>query len=327
LPATETPQAPRRTERAGIASIASALPERRVTSAEIGARLGVDSDWVASRTGISERRHAAPGETLADIATLAARRALEAAEVVAADIDLVLVATSTADERVPTAAPLVAGAIGADRAGTIDVGAACTGFVSALDLAAGAIESQRAERVLVIGAERMSSVLDLDDPRTAGLFGDGAGAAVVLPGGRGVIGPVTLRADSANSRLVTASHEENLVRMDGRGTFRNAVARLSEVTRDVVAESRLGLDDIDLFVYHQANGRILSAVGERLGLDPSKVIDSIAHHGNTSAASIPLALDEAQKDGRLVDGMRVLLGAFGAGLTWGACVVEWGPAS
>jgi 3-oxoacyl-[acyl-carrier-protein] synthase-3 len=323
-PGPETTQAPERTARAGIASIASALPKRRVTSAEIGARLGVDDDWVASRTGIQERRHAEPGETLAGIASLAAEKALAAAETAAADIDLVLVATSTADERVPTAAPLVAGALGADRAGTIDIGAACTGFVSALDLAAGAIESGRSERVLVIGAERMSSVLDLDDPRTAGLFGDGAGAAVVVPGGHGVIGPVTLRADSANSRLVTASHEENLVRMDGRGTFRNAVARLSEVTLQVAAESGLALADIDLFVYHQANGRILSAVGERLGLDSAKVIDSIAHHGNTSAASIPLALDEAQREGRLVDGTRVLLGAFGAGLTWGACIVEWG---
>jgi 3-oxoacyl-[acyl-carrier-protein] synthase-3 len=323
-PALDASQAPKRATRAGIASIASALPERRVTSAEIGARLGVDDDWVASRTGISERRHAAPGETLTDIATTASERALAAAGVAGADIDLILVATSTADERVPTAAPLVAGAIGADRAGTIDVGAACTGFVSALDLAAGAVESERAQCVLVVGAERMSSVLDLDDPRTAGLFGDGAGAAVVVPGGRGLIGPVTLRADSANSRLVTASHEENIVRMDGRGTFRNAVARLSEVTRDVISESGFEQDDIDLFVYHQANGRILSAVGERLALDPAKVIDSIAHHGNTSAASIPLALDEAQRDGRLVDGTRVLLGAFGAGLTWGACIVEWG---
>jgi 3-oxoacyl-[acyl-carrier-protein] synthase-3 len=323
-PAIQAPPARGQTTRAGIASIASALPERRVTSAEIGARLGVDEDWVASRTGIQERRHAAPGETLADIATAAANGALEAAGMVGAEIDLVLVATSTADERVPTAAPLVAGAIGADRAGTIDIGAACTGFVSALDLAAGSIESERAERVLVIGAERMSSVLDLDDPRTAGLFGDGAGAAVVVPDGHGLIGPVMLRADAANSRLVTASHEENLVRMDGRGTFRNAVARLSEVTRDVIADSGLELDDIDLFVYHQANGRILSAVGERLGLDPAKVIDSIAHHGNTSAASIPLALDEAQRDGRLADGTRILLGAFGAGLTWGACIVEWG---
>jgi 3-oxoacyl-[acyl-carrier-protein] synthase-3 len=309
---------------AGIASIASALPERRVTSAEIGARLGLDADWVASRTGIAERRHAAAGETLAGLAARAAEGALDRAEVAAADLDLILVATSTADERVPTAAPLVAGLIGAERAGTIDIGAACTGFVSALDLAAGAIESGRASQVLVIGAELMSSVLDLDDPRTAGLFGDGAGAAVVNASGRGGLGPIVLRADANNSRLITASHEENLVRMDGRATFRNAVARLSEVTLEVVADAGLELDAIDLFVYHQANGRILSAVGERLGLDSARVVDSIATHGNTSAASIPLALDDAQRDGRLRDGSRVLLAAFGAGLTWGAGIVDWG---
>jgi 3-oxoacyl-[acyl-carrier-protein] synthase-3 len=316
--------APGDTARAGIAGLASALPERRVSSAEIGAHLGVDADWIASRTGIDERRHAAPGETLAGLASVAAERALDAAGANAAELDLVLVATSTADERVPTAAPLVAGLIGAERAGTIDIGAACTGFVSALDLAAGAIESGRAESVLVIGAELMSNVLDLDDPRTAGLFGDGAGAAIVTAGGAGLIGPIQLRADAENSRLITASHEENLVRMDGRATFRNAVARLSEITLEVVADAGCGLDEIDLFVFHQANGRILSAVGERLGLEPAKVVDSIAHHGNTSAASIPLALDDAQRDGRLRDGSRVLLAAFGAGLTWGAGIVEWG---
>jgi 3-oxoacyl-[acyl-carrier-protein] synthase III len=309
---------------AGIASIASALPDRTVTSEEIGARLGVEADWIASRTGIKERRHAAPGETLAGLASTAAGRALEAAGVEAHDLDLVLVATSTADERVPTAAPLVAGLIGAERAGTIDIGAACTGFVSALDLAAGAIESGRAGHVLVIGAELMSHVLDLDDARTAGLFGDGAGAVVVTAGGRGAIGPIVLRADAGGARLITASHEENLVRMDGRATFRNAVARLSEVTLEVAAASGQGLDAIDLFVYHQANGRILSAVGERLGLDPARVVDSIAKHGNTSAASIPLALADAQHDGRLDGPARILLGAFGAGLTWGAGIIEWG---
>lgn len=309
---------------AGIAAIASALPSRRVSSAEIAARLGLDADWIASRTGIRERRHAAPGETLAGLAAFAAERAIKRAGIEATDLDLVLVATSTADERVPTAAPLVAGLIGADRAGTIDIGAACTGFVSALDLAAGAIESGRVTHALVIGAELMSSVLDLDDPRTAGLFGDGAGAVVVSPGASGVIGPIVLRADSSNSRLITASHEEDVVRMDGRATFRNAVARLSEVTLEVVGASGAGLDDIDLFVYHQANGRILSAVGERLGLDPARVVASIATHGNTSAASIPLALDEAQHDGRLGPRSRVLLAAFGAGLTWGAGIIEWG---
>ena len=323
-PTAEARRAPERTARAGIAALASALPERRVTSNEIGARLGLEDGWIASRTGINERRHAQPEETLAGLAALAGERALAAADLAAAEIDLILVATSTPDERVPTAAPLVAAALGADHAGTIDIGAACTGFVSALDLAAGAVESQRAERVLVIGAELMSRVLDFDDVRTAGLFGDGAGAAVVVPGGRATIGAIKLRADGANSRLITASHEEDVVRMDGRATFRNAVARLSEVTLEVVADAGIGLEDIDLFVYHQANGRILAAVGERLGLDTAKVIDSIGHHGNTSAASIPLALDDAQREGRLPDGSKVLLGAFGAGLTWGACVVDWG---
>ncbi len=311
---------------AGIASIAAALPERRVSSAAIAERLGLDADWVVSRTGISERRHAASGETLAALAATAGARALEGAGVEAADLDLILVATSTADERVPTAAPLVAGLIGADRAGTIDIGAACTGFVSALDLAAGAIESGRAQQVLVIGAERMSAVLDFDDPRTAGLFGDGAGAVVVSPGAAGAIGPIVLRSDAAASRLITASFEENLVRMDGRATFRNAVARLSEVTLEVVAASGEGLDAIDLFVFHQANGRILSAVGERLGIDPARVVDSISVHGNTSAASIPLALDQARHDGSLGSESRVLLAAFGAGLTWGGGIVQWGAA-
>jgi 3-oxoacyl-[acyl-carrier-protein] synthase-3 len=309
---------------AGIASIASALPERVVPNAEIAARLGVDDEWIRSRTGIVERRHAPAGHTLAELAADAAAGALVSAGLDAADVDLILVATSTADDRVPNAAPLVAERIGAPLAGAIDVGAACTGFVSALAMAAGAVESGRADNALVIGAELMSRVLNLDDPRTAGLFGDGAGAAVIAPGGDARIGPVLLRADGTGSRAVTASHDDNLVRMDGRATFRAAVARLSEVTLEVVADAGLGLDEIDLFVYHQANTRILSAVGARLGLDPERVVDSIATHGNTSAASIPLALDAALAAGRIQAGDRVLLGAFGAGLTWGATLLEWG---
>lgn len=176
----------------------------------------------------------------------------------------------------------------------------------------------------MIGAELMSRVLDLDDPRTAGLFGDGAGAAVIVPGGRGSIGPIRLRADGSGADAVTASHEENKLRMDGRATFRAAVTRLTEVTNDVVADAGLSLDDIDLFVYHQANGRILSTVGERLSLPPERVVDSIATHGNTSAASVPIALDEALRDGRISDGTRIFLGAFGAGLTWGGGLIEWG---
>jgi 3-oxoacyl-[acyl-carrier-protein] synthase-3 len=309
--------------RAGIASIASALPERVVANAQIAERLGVDDDWISSRTGVLERRHADGSVTLADLAAQAASAALAAAGVEAAALDQVLVATSTADERVPNAAPLVAQRIGAADAGAIDVGAACTGFLSALDLGAAAIESGRSEASLVIGAELMSRVLDLDDPRTAGLFGDGAGAAVLTPGGAGRIGAIRLRADGTGGPVVVATHEENVVRMDGRATFRAAVARLTEVTRDVVAEAGLDLGDVDLFIYHQANTRILSAVGERLGLPPERVVDSIATHGNTSAASVPLALDRALRADLITPGARVFLGAFGAGFTWGGGLIEW----
>ncbi|MDX6583815.1 MAG: 3-oxoacyl-[acyl-carrier-protein] synthase [Solirubrobacterales bacterium] len=309
--------------RAGIAAIGTALPDGVVSSERIAARLGVDREWVTSRTGVLERRHAAPGVTLAEIGAEAAASALANAGLDAGDVDLILVATSTADDRVPNAAPLIAERLGAVNAGAIDVGAACTGFLSALELAAGAIESGRAELVVVIGAELMSRVLDLDDPRTAGLFGDGAGAAVVVPGGAARIGAVRLFADGTGARAVTASQTENLVRMDGRATFRAAVRHLAEVSLEVVADAGLELDEIDLFVYHQANGRILSAVGDRLGLPSERVVDSIATHGNTSAASIPLALAAALADGRIEPGSRILLGAFGAGFTWGGAILEW----
>ena len=312
---------------AGIAAIGAAVPERAVANEAIGERVGVDGDWIASRTGVHERRVAAPDATLTELAADATQLALErAAGIAPSDIDLVLVATSTPDEIVPNAAPLVAERIGAERAGAIDIGAACTGFVSALDVAAATVESGRAEVVLTIGAELMSRVIDYDDKRTAGLFGDGAGAAIVVPGGPGRIGPIRLHSDGAGSRNVTASHAERKIRMDGRATFRAAVARLSEVTLEVVDDAGVSLDEIDLFVYHQANSRILSSVGERLSLPRERVVDSLARHGNTSAASVPIALDEAHGDGRLENGSTVLLAAFGAGLTWGAGIVEWGEA-
>ena len=311
---------------AGIAAIGAAVPERAVANEAIGERVGVDGDWIASRTGVHERRVAAPDATLTELAADATRPALERAGIAPSDIDLVLVATSTPDEIVPNAAPLVAERIGASHAGAIDIGAACTGFVSALDIAAATVESGRADVVLTIGAELMSRVIDYDDKRTAGLFGDGAGAAIVVPGGRGRIGPIRLHSDGAGSRNVTASHAERKIRMDGRATFRAAVARLSEVTLEVADDAGVSLDDIDLFVYHQANSRILSSVGERLSLPRERVVDSLARYGNTSAASVPIALDEAHGDGRLEDGSTVLLAAFGAGLTWGAGIVEWGEA-
>ncbi len=323
-PAAKAADAERRPQRAGIASIAAALPPKVVPNQQIAERLGVDGDWISTRTGVHERRVAEPDATLAALSAEAAEPALERAGIDAVEVDLVLVATSTPDEIVPNAAPLVAERIGAVGAGAIDIGSACTGFVAALELAAAMIEAGRARTVLVIGAELMSRVIDYDDKRTAGLFGDGAGAAVVVAGGQGAIGPIKLHADGAGAANVTASHSERLLRMDGRNTFRAAVARLSEVTTEVTAEAGVELDQIDLFVYHQANSRILSAVGERLGLDPERVVDSLGAHGNTSAASVPIALDQALREGRLREGSRVLIAAFGAGLTWGAGLVEWG---
>jgi 3-oxoacyl-[acyl-carrier-protein] synthase III len=312
----------KRTAGPGIAAVAAALPERVVENEEIARPLGVDSDWISSRTGI-HRRHRANGETLVDLASDAGSRALQLAGFDAADLDLVLLATCTPDQMLPNMAPLVASRMGAGSAGAVDIGAACTGFLSALSLATAQLESGRARAALVVGGEVLSRVVDYSDKRTAGLFGDGAGAALLTLGGPGLIGPIALRADGARGDLIRISNEERLVRMDGRATFRSAVAAMSDTTHQVVSDAGLALDEIDLFVYHQANSRIISAVGERLALPADRVIDCLAEYGNTSAASIPIALAEAASSGLLRKGSRVLLSAFGAGLTWGAGIVEW----
>jgi 3-oxoacyl-[acyl-carrier-protein] synthase III len=312
----------KRTAAPGIAAIAAALPDRIVENEELAGPLGVDSEWISSRTGIHRRRRV-NGETLVDLGADAGSSALGLAGLEPADLDLVLVATSTADQMLPQAAPLIASRMGAPSAGAIDIGAACTGFLSALSLATAQLESGRARAVLVVGAEVMSGVTDFSDRRTAGLFGDGAGAAVLTLGGPGEVGPIALRSDGRRGDLIRADWEERLVRMDGRATFRAAVAEMSATTQQVVSDAGLGLDEIDLFVYHQANSRIISAVGERLDLPPDRVIDCLADYGNTSAASIPIALSEAASTGLLRKGSRVLLSAFGAGLTWGAGIVEW----
>jgi 3-oxoacyl-[acyl-carrier-protein] synthase-3 len=209
-------------------------------------------------------------------------------------------------------------------AGALDLGAACTGFLAGLSLATAQLESRRARTVLVIGAEVLSRIVDYTDRRTAGLFGDAAGAAVLTAGGPGRIGGIVLRSDGSRGELITAAHEERLLRMDGRATFRAAVAALEAVSVEALSDAGLATEEIDLFVYHQANSRIISAVGERLGLPEERVVDCIETFGNTSAASIPVALSQAASDGRLAPGSRVLVGAFGAGLTWGAGIIEWG---
>ena len=309
---------------AAVRSVASTLPERVVPNAPIASRAGVSEDWIVARTGIKERRVVAPDERLTDLAAAAGASALERAGLTADRLDLVLVGTTSQDELTPNAAPIVAHALGAHRAGAMDVGAACTAFVAALATAAAQIEAGRAEYVLVIGADVLTRHTDPEDKRTAALFGDGAGAAVLAAGeGPGGVGPVVQRCDGAGANFIIAPREDERIRMQGQDTFKHAVARLSEVTRQACAAADVAIEDIDLFAYHQANARITRAVGQRLNLDPDRVLDVIERTGNTSAASIPLALDAARRDERLRPGALVLLAAFGAGLTWGGCVVEW----
>jgi 3-oxoacyl-[acyl-carrier-protein] synthase III len=311
---------------AAVAAVGISLPETSVSSASIGARLGVGEDWIERRTGIRSRRIALPDESVTGHAVRAAADALARAGMEAGDVDLVLVATTTADDIMPNAAPLVAHELGCTGAGAFDIGAACTGFLSALAVGCGQIECRRSRCVLVVGVDFMSRITDPTDRGTAAVFADGAGAVVLVGSGDSRIGPIVLGSDGAGRDHITVRRERPLIRMAGHETFREAVARLSVSTAQAVAAAGVRLDEIDLFVYHQANGRILSAVGERLGLPADRVVDCIGEYGNTSAATLPLALEFAVRGGRLRDGDMVLLGAFGAGFTWGATVVRWGIA-
>ncbi len=309
---------------AGILGLGAALPERRVPNAELAVRLGVTDEWIARRTGIGERRYAAPGERVSALACAAAEMALADAGLDAGQIEMVLVATLAADEITPAAAPLVAHDLGIAGAAAIDVGAACAGSLAALAHATAWIEAGRARNVLVIGAEILTRFLDLDDPRTAPLFGDGAGALVVSCDAGGRIGPFVLGSDGGAASAIRATRERGVLEMEGHETFLMAVEKLTSATREVLELERLALEDVDLFVFHQANSRILSAVAERLSLPRERVFDCIAALGNTSAASIPIALGEAVRTGALRPGARVVLGAVGAGLVWGATVLTWG---
>ena len=310
---------------AAMASVGVSLPATVVPNSVISSRLSVADDWIERRTGIRARHVAGREERLTDHAARAGQRALDRAGIAADELDLVLVATSTSDELLPNAAPLVAHAIGATQAGAFDVGAACTGFLSALAVGAAHIESGRAAAVLVVGADFMSRITDPHDRATAGVFADGAGAVVMVgsdvPGG---VGPVGLESDGAGAEHIVVERKEALIRMHGHETFRAAVASLTLATFQAAQAAGVTLDEIDLFVYHQANGRILQAVAQQLDLSADRVVDCIGEYGNTSAATLPLALAFSEREGRLRAGDRVLLGAFGAGFTWGASVVRWG---
>jgi 3-oxoacyl-[acyl-carrier-protein] synthase-3 len=313
--------APPRTAR--IVGLGHRLPDRVVSNGPIAARIGVDAEWIVRRTGIRERRHAAADERTSDLATTAARRALRDAGLEPSDVDLLLVATMTPDELTPNTAPLVAEALGIG-AGAYDVGSACTGWLAALSAAAAQIETGRARTALVIGAEILSRVVNPADKRTAAIFGDGAGAVVLSPEGEGAVGPIVLASDGAMGDTIVASHDERFIHMDGHTTFNKAVKVLADSTHEACDLAGVTLDEIDLFVFHQANGRILRSVAEKLHLPEERVADYVAETGNTSAASIPLTLSLLREDGRLRPGQRLLLSAVGAGFTWGAGVVDWG---
>ena len=313
--------APPRT--ASILGLGAFVPAGVLTSGEIAQRLGVTEEWIVKRTGIRARRRAEPSQRTSDLATIAARRALQDAAVQAGDLDLVLVATMSQDEATPNTAPLVAHALAAERAGAFDVGAACTGWLAALAQAAAQVESGRAEHVLVVGVDTLTRMTDFDDRMVAGLFGDGAAAVVVGPDGAGAIGPIELAADGSLGGVITASLEDRMIRMDGTSTFKIAVSRLSDWIARVAAAAGWDVADVDVFVPHQANGRIIRAVGERLGLEPAKVADYVGEVGNTSAASIPIALSQLRADGRLRGGHKVIVAAVGAGFTWGAGALTW----
>jgi 3-oxoacyl-[acyl-carrier-protein] synthase III len=309
---------------AEMIGVGTALPATVVPNSVLSERLGIDAEWIVKRTGIEERRSAQPGERLFEFAAAAGAEALAEAGVDAADVDLIVLATTSNEELMPAAAPRVASVLGATKAACYDVNAACTGFLSAVSVACGQIESGRAVNVLVIGADLMMPLTDPDDRATAAVFADGAGAVLMRGTLESRVGPIVLRSDGTRADLIRIDRSDLVIRMQGHETFKYAVDMMSSSTTEAVEMAGLRLDDVDLFVYHQANARILRAVGERLGIASSRVVDSIAKLGNTSAASIPLALAQAKRAGDLRAGSRVLLGAFGAGLSWGATVIEWG---
>jgi 3-oxoacyl-[acyl-carrier-protein] synthase III len=322
--APHRPAQRRRGLAAGIFGVGAALPERVVGNDEIVARLDTSDEWIVRRTGIRERRILAPDQPLSELAARACALALEDAGRTADEVDQVIVSTITPDRVTPGVAPYVALALGAERASAVDVNAACAGFIYALDQAAAQVESGRARVVLVCGAEALSRITDHDDRGTAMLFGDGAGAVVVAGGELEIgCGGFVLGTDATQADMLYAERTNPMLRMEGREVYRHAIRRMVEATSEAIARAGLTIDDIDLFVAHQANVRILTAAANELGLPPEKLMVNIDRVANTSSASIPLALADAEHDGRLKPGAVVALSAFGAGFVWGSGVVSW----
>jgi 3-oxoacyl-[acyl-carrier-protein] synthase-3 len=308
------------------------LPERIVSNEELAARIDTSDEWIVQRTGIHQRHVAADGETTSDLATRAAERALAQAGLTGADLDLIVLATATPDHTFPATAAKVQARLGMRRGAAYDVQAVCTGFIYALAAADNAIRLGQAKRALVIGAETFSRILDWTDRGTCVLFGDGAGALVLeaapADSARGILS-THIHSDGSGYRLLyvdggaSSTQTTGHLRMEGREIFRHAVQRLAEVVDEALTANRLEAGAVDWLVPHQANRRIIDAMGRRLGLPAEKIVITIDRHANTSAASVPLALAEASADGRLQPGQLVLMEAMGGGLTWGAALARW----
>jgi 3-oxoacyl-[acyl-carrier-protein] synthase-3 len=314
----------------------SALPRRVVTNAELAERVDTSDEWIIERTGIRQRHIAEPDETTATLATAAARAALEDAGVDASSIGLIVLATATPDNTFPATATKVQAALGCKGGIAFDVAAVCSGFLYALATADSLLRTGMAKRALVIGAETFSRILDWEDRTTCVLFGDGAGAVVLeapsddAPAGKNARGIIATRlhadgschdmlyVDGGPSTTQTVGH----VRMKGREVFRHAVVNLSDVLKEVLEEAGVSAEELDWVVPHQANARILEATAKKLGISPDKVVMTVQQHANTSAASVPLALDVARKDGRIKAGDLVMLEAMGGGFTWGASLIR-----
>jgi 3-oxoacyl-[acyl-carrier-protein] synthase-3 len=310
------------------------LPERIVTNAELAKTLDTSDEWIVQRTGISERHIAAPGQLTSDLAVRAARKALEAAQIEPNEVDLIVLATATPDNTFPATAAKVQAQLGIKKGAAFDVQAVCTGFIYALATADNFIKAGQAKTALVIGAETFSRILDWKDRGTCVLFGDGAGAVVLRAapsnGSASERGTLSthLHTDGSGYDLLyvdggISTGTNGFLRMEGKEVFKHAVTRLAEVVDEALTANGLRASDIDWLVPHQANRRIIDAMGKKLGLAKEKVVLTIDRHANTSAASVPLALAEAAGDGRIQPGQLVLLEAMGGGLTWGAALVRW----
>lgn len=318
------------TLRAVITGTGSALPARRVTNAELAERVDTSDEWIVERTGIRARHIAGEGETTSSLAAEAARRALEAAGRDAAAVDLIVLATATPDQTFPAAATKVQHALGIADCVAFDVGAVCSGFLYALQVAENMVRAGSAKCALVIGAETFSRILDWEDRATCVLFGDGAGAILLEAeeGERGVLAS-KLHADGRYNDLLyvdggpSTTGTVGKLRMKGREVFRHAVVNLAAVMEEVLAGAGFTPADVDWVVPHQANARILDATAKKLGLPPERVVVTVDRHANTSAASVPLALDTAVRDGRIRRGDLIVLEAMGGGFTWGAALIRY----